>query len=85
MKTGKTASGFKYEVDSDVIESWDFIELLAEVEDNALVSVKLLKMILGEEQTKALKAHLGGKPKAEDMFNALNEIIIDIGNNTKNS
>lgn len=85
MRTGKTKSGFKFKIDQEILESWDFVDLLSEVDENPLKSVTLLKMILGTDQIEALKKHLGGKPKAEDMFNVLNEILTSIGDDVKNS
>lgn len=85
MKAGTTKSGFKFEVDAEILESWDFVELLAEVEDNPLKSVALLKMLLGDKQVLALKEHLGNKPKATEMLGALTEIMNAIGTEAKNS
>lgn len=84
MRTGTTKSGFKYTIDASVIESWDFMELLAEVDDNPLKAVNLLKMILDDKQITELKEHLGGKPKASEMFTILNEILVSLGDDSKN-
>ena len=84
MRTGKTKSGFEFEINNDVLESWEFVELLAETEDNPLKSVALLKLLLGEKQANELKKHLGGKPKAAEMFNALTDIMNVLGDNAKN-
>lgn len=85
MKKGKTESGFEFTVDEEILESWEFVELLAEVDENTLKSVSLLKLLLGKEQIDKLKEHLGGKPKAADMFTALKDIMNSLGDDVKNS
>lgn len=85
MRKGKTISGFEFTVDDEILESWEFVELLADVDENMLKSVNLLKLLLGKDQVDKLKEHLGGKPKAKDMFTALKEIMDSLGDSTKNS
>ena len=57
MIQGKTNSGFKFEIDESQLKNYEFVELVAEVDENELLMPKLLKMLLGD-QVKALKDHI---------------------------
>jgi len=61
MLSGRTKSGFEFEIDPDLLDDMEFIDLLAEASDNGLLLPKILVFILGEEQKKALYEHLRGK------------------------
>lgn len=80
----KLKNGYKIEINQEVLESWEFVEILADIEENPLKSVKLMKMLLGKEQMEGLIDHLGGNPKASDMFDILQEILEGLGKNSKN-
>lgn len=63
--TGKTTSGFEFEYDKRILTDWDYISLLrVMLSDNSKNSEKLdathrvFLMLLGEEQTKKLVAHI---------------------------
>ena len=58
MIEGKTKSGFKFELDEEVLNDYETIELLGDVEENPLIFPKVVKRILGDEQTIALKNHV---------------------------
>lgn len=55
---GKTTSGFKYALDPDRLNNYELLEYMAEVDNNALLFPKVLKLLLGEEQKNALTEHL---------------------------
>ena len=38
MLKGKTKTGFEYEFDEKILKNYELVELLAEVDDNPLVS-----------------------------------------------
>lgn len=57
MIQGKTNSGFKFEIDENQLKNYEFVELVAEVDENELLMPKLLKLLLGD-QVEALKDHV---------------------------
>lgn len=57
MIQGKTNSGFKFEIDENQLKNYEFVELVAEVDENELLMPKLLKLLLGD-QVEALKDHI---------------------------
>lgn len=57
MIQGKTNSGFKFEIDKNQLKNYEFVELVAEVDENELLMPKLLKLLLGN-QVEALKDHI---------------------------
>ena len=62
--TGKTKSGFNYQIQKEQVEDYDFIELIGEVDENPTVIPKIVKLLFGKEQTEKLKDHL----RTEDGF-----------------
>lgn len=58
MVKGTTASGFKFEVDQEILKDMEYIELAAETQSNSTKFPELVKMTLGEEQKKALYEHV---------------------------
>lgn len=61
MVSGTTSSGFAVKVDPEVIQDMEFIELAAEAQNNGLLLPKLIEMVLGEKQKKALYDHVRNK------------------------
>lgn len=72
---GKTKSGFKYQIQKERVEDYEFIELIGEVEDNPTVLPKVLKLLFGKEQTEKLKEHL----RTEDGFVPAAKMIEEFG------
>lgn len=68
MRRGTTRTGFGYEFEEIVLDDFRFVDLLVEIQDDetkdfdriAGVS-KLLELLLGKEQKKALYAHIGAE------------------------
>lgn len=75
MITGKIGCGFEYKIDREVLESWEVLEAINEVEDNPVRIVKLVNVLLGEKQKKSLIKYLGGHPSAKEMSDAITEIF----------
>lgn len=50
MLKGKTKTGFEFEIDSRVLDNYELLELLSEVEENPLVVTKVLSLLLGEKK-----------------------------------
>lgn len=55
---GKTESGFNYVISKDRMNNYELVEALGELEENPLSLGKAVALMLGKEQTKALKEHL---------------------------
>ena len=88
MIKGKTESGFKFEISKDVINDYELIENLGELDDNPLIMGKIVKQILGEEQTAKLKDHIRNKNgivPTNKMTQEIIEIFKNAGEETKNS
>lgn len=73
--TGKTESGFSYKIQKEQVEDYEFIELIGEVEESPTVLPKLLKRLLGKDQTEKLKEHL----RTEDGFVPAAKMIEEFG------
>lgn len=88
MLKGKTKSGFEFEIDKTRLDDMEFVEALADVEENFLKFPKVCEMLLGKEQKKKLYDHLrteDGKVPVGLMNETITEIMILAGESTKNS
>lgn len=73
--TGKTKSGFAYQIQKEQVEDFNFIELVGEVDENPAVLPKLLKFLFGKEQTEKLKDHV----RTDDGFVPTAKMIEEFG------
>lgn len=79
--TGTTEDGFRYEINRDVLEDYEFVKLSSEVAGgNPQAFPKLLRFTLGEEQETALLEFLREKDekgiaKTTEVASHLNEIF----------
>ena len=80
---GKTKSGFKFDVNEAVLEDWEVMKAIADMDsgDASRVlrgTVKFVSMVLGDEE-EALVKHIRSKNKGacsqDAMFNEVMEII----------
>ena len=74
MAKGKTETGFKFEVNDNIAEDYELIEMIAEVDENPLVTPKLLNKLLGKEQVKALKDHIREEDGTVNVYKMLAEV-----------
>lgn len=59
MITGKTESGFEYEVSENALNDWELLELLGQIQDGEMFALtKAVKRFFGEVQLARLKEHL---------------------------
>lgn len=58
MLVGTTKSGFDYNVSPGRLNNYEFLESLSKLEQNPLEYPRVLELLLGEEQKKALMEHL---------------------------
>ena len=88
MKKGKTESGFKWEVDENVLDDMELIDAMAAAmgEDPTQISVVVSK-IFGADQKKRLYDHLrseDGRVSIQLVADTITEIMTSIGNDGKN-
>lgn len=86
---GTTKSGFKFEVDEDVITSMEFVDMVAELDEKPMRIGKVVRFMLGEDQKEKLYKHVRGDKKltpAKDVDKEVNEIfdLINEAPETKN-
>lgn len=56
--TGKTSSGFGFELSPNVFDDWEIMELLGRVQnEDKLAIFELFRRVLGDEQLAKLKEH----------------------------
>lgn len=87
MKTVKLKNGFEVKVEPDELNDMYFVETLAEIESDVLALPKAIKMMLGEEQKKALYKSLedeNGRVPLEAVTDAITEIMTNAGKESKN-
>lgn len=85
---GKTTSGFEFEISEDIKNDYELVENLGELEDNPLILGKIVRQILGKEQTAKLKDHIrneNGIVPTDKMTQEIIEIFQNAGEETKNS
>lgn len=58
MRTGKTSTGFEFEINEHKLDDMEFLDALAEVDENPLALSKVIKAMLGDDQKKKLYNHL---------------------------
>ena len=88
MIKGKTKSGFEFEISKDVVNDYELVENLAELEENPLLLGKIVNQILGKEQTARLKDHVRnekGIVPTDRMTQEIIEIFQNSGEEIKNS
>lgn len=77
MLKGTTSTGFKFKLDESVLNDYELLELIAEVEDNPAIITKIVKKVLGKE-TEKLKDHVrdeNGRVSTERMNEEITEIF----------
>lgn len=93
MTEGKTASGFRYSFDAARLDDMIFVDVLAELADpetpefeQLVACSRILTMMLGKEQKKALYEHIAssneGRVPAAALQIELGEIMGNAGKNS---
>lgn len=90
IKKGTLENGFKFAVDTDVLDDMELVDDMAEAQgDNPLKIVSVLNKILGEDQKARLYDHVRdektGRVPSEAVSNALAELMDKLGDDGKNS
>ncbi len=87
MKTVKLDNGFEVKVEPEQLNDMYFVEELARLETDALALPKVVTMLFGEDQKKALYKHLedeSGRVRLEAVTDAITEVMTKAGEDTKN-
>ena len=88
MKTITTKDGFVIEIDEEAFDDMEVVDMLADLESNALLLPKLLKKTLGDKGKKDLydfvRNDKGRVPSGKAM-SLFEEVMTLAGEETKNS
>lgn len=87
MLSGKTKSGFSFEISDESLDNMELIETLAGVDANPLLLPRLVSQLLGEDQKQELYNHLRTDSGVVPVSKVSDEImeIFQSGKDTKNS
>lgn len=88
MKTITTEAGFVIEIDEEAFDDMEVVDMLAEIEENPLITSKLLTKTLGKDGKKALYDFLRndkGRVPSGAAMSLFEEIMMLAGEETKNS
>ena len=88
MIKGKTQTGFEYELNEKVLNNYELVENIAEIEENPLAITTIVKQLLGKAGTKRLKEHIreeNGNVTTDKMQKEIVDIFQNSGKETKNS
>ena len=86
MIEGKTTKGFQFTIDENDVNDMEFLELMADVDENPLLFPRLIEIMLGKEQKTALYDFYRndkGKVPIDEIKGAVGEILASNGE-TKN-
>lgn len=83
----KLENGFECTINTDVLDDMEFVDLLADTEDDPLKIGRVALMLLGKEQKKNLYDHLrteDGRVPVTSMNDAIEKIFNTLGDEAKN-
>lgn len=83
----KLENGFECAINTDVLDDMEFVDLLADTEDDPLKIGRVALMLLGKEQKKNLYDHLrtdDGRVPVTSMNDAIEKIFNALGDEAKN-
>ena len=88
MVTGKTASGFEFELDANVLDNMELVDALAETDgDNPVAISRVCQLLLGKDQRKKLYDSLrtaDGRVPLEAVSKSIVEMFQAFGTAGKN-
>lgn len=88
MISGKTKSGFEYEIDETVMDDMRFLEIAAKADDDIFSYLKFVEGLLGADQKEKLYKHLEdnyGRASMEKFQIEMTDIFENGNVDTKNS
>lgn len=86
-RTIKLENGFEATIDDAVMDDAEFVDLLADVEENPLRAGRILTWIYGKEGKKALYDHIrtkDGRVPVQAMNDAIEQTFNALGESEKN-
>lgn len=78
MITGKTESGFEFEISEDTLDDYEMLEKLNEIDKDMSLITEIVPSVLGQEQKDRLKEHIrkeNGKVSIGDMVREFTQIL----------
>lgn len=78
MLKGETTSGFNYEIPEENLNNYELLEEIGELETNPLALGRVVNLLLGKDQAKALKNHVRTDTNivpSDKMTNEITEIL----------
>lgn len=78
MLKGATTSGFNYEIPLENLNNYELLEEIGELETNPLALGRVVNLLLGKDQAKALKNHVRTDTNivpSDKMTNEITEIL----------
>lgn len=79
MLTGKTKSGFEFKINEEILDDYDFLELLCKIDEGeTTLVIKMVDHLLGAEQKEKLKEHVRtatGRVSAKKLLEETMEIF----------
>lgn len=76
---GKTSSGFEFHIEEAALDDWEVLEAIVDINSGHYsAAVRVLKLLLGDEQTKKLKEHCRNKETGRVPKNAMFRELSDI-------
>lgn len=78
MITGTTNSGFSYEITEETLDDYELLEIFVDMDAGNIGLVpQMVKKLLGDEQSKALKEHCkeNGRISTNKMMNEVMDIL----------
>lgn len=87
MLSGKTKSGFEFEISEESLDNMELVETLAGVDENPLLLPRLVSQLLGKDQKLKLYDHLRTDSGVVPISQVSDEIIqiFRSGKEAKNS
>jgi hypothetical protein len=85
MITGKTKSGFEYELEDNVLDDYELIEALGELDENPLKLSKVIALLFGsrKDDVKAFVKKQKGYVSTTEVSNLVLEVFEAAGNGKK--
>lgn len=87
MIKGTLASGFAFEIKKQNLDNMELVDAIAEADTNPIAVAKVVKLLLGDQQKKALYDHLrteNGNVPIAAVSNAVAEIFRNSNQQVKN-
>lgn len=85
MIAGKTKTGFEFSIEDTALDDWELLEVLADIDDGKTQKIgTAIKLLLGDEQAKALKEHCRndeGRVPTSAMMAEVGEIFAELRRN----